>query len=209
MSSFTPQDDLAQIRSMMGRSVKFLSLSPWAAVMAGVYALLGALFAKQYLYDLSRMPLEDEYSFAVLLPVAGIALAVLVLAAATAFGLSHRKARFAGQPFWTPAARRVLANFTVPMLMGGAFVVILYLKGHYPLLAAVMLLFYGVSLFCAGNFTFSDVRMLGVLEMLTGLMAAFLPEKGLLLWAFGFGVLHLVYGGILYWKYERNQAASR
>ncbi|MEY4106882.1 MAG: hypothetical protein RL181_1224 [Bacteroidota bacterium] len=209
MSSFTPQDDLAQIRSMMERSVKFLSLSPWAAVMAGVYALLGALFAKQYLYDLSRMPLEDEYSFAVLLPVAGIALAVLVLAAATAFGLSHRKARFAGQPFWTPAARRVLANFTVPMLMGGAFVVILYLKGHYPLLAAVMLLFYGVSLFCAGNFTFSDVRMLGVLEMLTGLMAAFLPEKGLLLWAFGFGVLHLVYGGILYWKYERNQAASR
>jgi len=200
---------LAQIRSMMERSVKFLSLSPWAAVMAGVYALLGALFAKQYLYDLSRMPLEDEYSFAVLLPVAGIALAVLVLAAATAFGLSHRKARFAGQPFWTPAARRVLANFTVPMLMGGAFVVILYLKGHYPLLAAVMLLFYGVSLFCAGNFTFSDVRMLGVLEMLTGLMAAFLPEKGLLLWAFGFGVLHLVYGGILYWKYERNQAASR
>lgn len=200
---------MAQIRSMMERSVKFLSLSPWAAVMAGVYALLGALFAKQYLYDLSRMPLEDEYSFAVLLPVAGIALAVLVLAAATAFGLSHRKARFAGQPFWTPAARRVLANFTVPMLMGGAFVVILYLKGHYPLLAAVMLLFYGVSLFCAGNFTFSDVRMLGVLEMLTGLMAAFLPEKGLLLWAFGFGVLHLVYGGILYWKYERNQAASR
>ena len=209
MSSFTPQDDLAQIRSMMERSVKFLSLSPWAAVMAGVYALLGALFAKQYLYDLSRMPLEDEYSFAVLLPVAGIALAVLVLAAATAFGLSHRKARFAGQPFWTPAARRVLANFTVPMLMGGAFVAILYLKGHYPLLAAAMLLFYGVSLFCAGNFTFSDVRMLGVLEMLTGLMAAFLPEKGLLLWAFGFGVLHLVYGGILYWKYERNQVASR
>ena len=209
MSSFTPQDDLAQIRSMMERSVKFLSLSPWAAVMAGVYALLGALFAKQYLYDMRLAPFEDGGDFAVLLPIAGIALAVLVLAAATAFGLSHRKARFAGQPFWTPAARRVLANFTVPMLMGGAFVVILYLKGHYPLLAPVMLLFYGVSLFCAGNCTFSEVRMLGVLEMLTGLMAAFLPEKGLLLWAFGFGVLHLVYGGILYWKYERNQAASR
>jgi hypothetical protein len=95
------------------------------------------------------------------------------------------------------------------MLVGGAFVAILYAKGHYSLLAAAMLLFYGVSLFCAGNFTFSDVRMLGVLEMLTGLMAAFLPVQSLLLWAFGFGVLHIVYGAILYWKYERNQSTSR
>lgn len=209
MYSFTPQDDLAQIRSMMERSVKFLSLSPWAAVMAGVYALLGTLFAKQHLHDVSRMPFEGEGSAAVVLPVAGIALAVLVLAAGTAFGLSYRKARSAGQPFWTPAARRVLANFAIPMCVGGIFVAILYVKGHYSLLAAAMLLFYGVSLFCAGNFTFSDVRTLGVLEMLTGLMAAFLPVKSLLLWAFGFGVLHIIYGGILYWKYERNRATSR
>jgi hypothetical protein len=209
MPSFTPQDDLVQIRSMMERSVKFLSLSPWAAVMAGVYALLGALFAKQYLYDMSRVPFEDGGDVAALFPLVGIALAVLVLAAGTAFVLSHRKARSAGQPFWTPAARRVLANFTLPMLVGGAFVAILYAKGHYSLLAAAMLLFYGVSLFCAGNFTFSDVRMLGVLEMLTGLMAAFLPMQSLLLWAFGFGVLHIVYGAILYWKYERNQSTSR
>lgn len=202
------QDDLAQIRAIMERSTKFLSLSSWSSLMAGVYALIGAALAYRYIYYSDKVlygDIKHNVLGAETLPLLLIAAGVLVLAAGTALGLSYRKAHRAGQRLWTPAARRTLVNFAVPMLAGGIFILVLYSRGFYSLIAASTLLFYGLALINAGNFTFSDIRTLGMLEVLLGLLAAIFPGKGLLFWALGFGVLHLVYGAVLYWKYERNQ----
>lgn len=199
-------DDLAQIRSIMERSTKFLSLSAWAAIMAGIYALIGAYIAYRMIYDapitrydsLPESPIHSE-----VLPLFLLALSVLAMALGTTVLLSYRKAQKAGQKLWTRSAIRVLVNFILPLAAGGFFVLILYIRGFYSLIAASTLMFYGLALLNAGNFTFSDIRKLGVLEIIVGLLAALFPGKGLLFWAFGFGVLHIVYGGILYWKYER------
>lgn len=199
-------DDLAQIRSIMERSTKFLSLSAWAAIMAGIYALIGAYIAYHMIYDapitrydsLPESPIHPE-----VLPLFLLALSVLAMALGTTVLLSYRKAQKAGQKLWTRSAIRVLVNFILPLAAGGFFVLILYSRGFYSLIAASTLMFYGLALLNAGNFTFSDIRKLGVLEIIVGLLAALFPGKGLLFWAFGFGVLHIVYGGILYWKYER------
>ncbi len=86
---------------------------------------------------------------------------------------------------------------------------VLYSRGFYSLLAASTLIFYGLALVNAGNFTFSDIRVLGVWEVLLGLLAAVFPGKGLLYWALGFGVLHIIYGVVLYRKYERNSTETR
>jgi len=200
-------DDLAQIRAIMERSKKFLSLSPWAAIMAGVYALAGAGWAYWEIYY-SPVVIYDQLETGRIAPsVYGlllIAAAVFVLAAGTGLWVSYRKAQQAGQSLWSPAATRLAVNFAVPLLAGGIFVVILFFRGYYSLLAPSTLVFYGLALVNAGNFTFSDIRSLGLCEIAVGLLAALFPGKGLIFWAIGFGLLHLIYGVLMYWKYERN-----
>ncbi len=207
MTQSKVQDDLAQIRAIMERSTRFLSLSSWASLLAGVYALAGAgiayrhiYFSKEILYGRLKYDLFGPET----LPLLLLAAAVLVLATGTALGLSYRKAHLAGQKLWTKAARRAFVNFAVPMIAGGVFVWVLYARGFYSLIAASTLIFYGLALLNAGNFTFSDVRALGIWEIAIGLLAAIFPGKGLLFWALGFGMLHIVYGVVLYWKYERK-----
>lgn len=200
-------DDLAQIRSIMERSTKFLSLSAWAAIMAGVYALIGAGIAYRIIYFspiVRYEALTQSFFHPDVLPLFLVAISVFVFAAATAIWLSYRKAKQAGQKLWTRSAIRVLVNFIIPLAAGSVFVLILYGRGYYSLIAASTLVFYGMALLNAGNFTFSDIRLLGISEILVGLLAALFPGKGLYFWAFGFGVLHIVYGIIMYWKYERG-----
>ncbi len=206
MTNVKHLDDLAAIRSIMERSTKFLSVSAWAAIMAGIYALLGAYAAYRIIYSAPEVLYKNLTSRLITpetLPLFGIALAVLLLATGTAIWLCHRKAQKAGQRLWNRSALRLFANFAFPMAVGGIVVVIFYWRGYYSLLAATCLIFYGMALVNAGNFTFSDVRKLGVLEVATGLLALVFPGKGLLFWAFGFGVLHVVYGILMYWKYEK------
>lgn len=206
MSNSKHLDDLAQIRSIMERSTKFLSLSAWAAIMAGVYALIGAWIGYRIIYFSPKLRYEaltQSLLHPDVLPLFLVALIIFVLATVTTLWLSHRKAQRAGQKLWTRSAIRVLINFVIPLAAGGFFVLILYSRGHYSLIAASTLIFYGMALLNAGNFTFSDIRLLGVLEILVGLFAALFPGKGLYFWAFGFGILHIIYGIILYWKYEK------
>ena len=200
-------DDLAAIRSIMERSTKFLSLSALAAIMAGVYALAGAVIAYRVIYTAPAVLYPDLAGGRLITPATSpllvIALSVLLLAIGTGLWLSYRKAQKAGQPLWNRSALRLVVNFSFPMAVGGFVVIVFYLRGYYSLLAASTLIFYGLALINAGNFTFSDVRKLGVLEVLTGLTALIFPGKGLQFWAFGFGILHLIYGVLMYRKYER------
>lgn len=188
-------DDLAQIRSIMERSQKYLSLSPWAAIMAGLYALMGStamwIMYPQVFQTWTTDALRREDLVKIL---ALIATAILLLAGLTAITLNARHARRNGDTLWTSAARRLALNFIFPMLVGGVFILALCLKGYYDFTPAAMLVFYGLALLNAGNFTFSDVRLLGVVEMCTGLCAAFWTDIGLWWWVFGFGWVHIFYG---------------
>ena len=209
MNTTKSLDDLAQIRSIMERSKKFLSLSPWAAILAGFYALVGAGLAYREIYR-SPVVLYEQLERGLTNPsfdtLWGIAIGVFLFAGFTALWVSYRKAQRAGETLWSKPAIRLAVNFAIPMLAGGAFVILLFLRGYYDLLAASTLLFYGFALLNAGNFTFSDIRNLGMSEMLVGIAALFFPGKGLFFWALGFGVLHIVYGILMYWKYERKAA---
>ncbi len=212
MLSHNKQDDIAQIRAIMERSTRFLSLSAWASLLAGVYALVGAWLAYKYIYFAPQVlygHLQNNLFAPQVVPLLLIAGSVFVMAAATGIGLSWHKARKAGERLWTRSARRALANFVIPMMAGVVFIVVLYVRGYYGLIAASTLIFYGLALLNAGNFTFSDVRTLGMLQMFTGLLAAIFPSKGLLFWAMGFGLLHIVYGVLLHWKYERKHPAAK
>jgi predicted lysophospholipase L1 biosynthesis ABC-type transport system permease subunit len=199
--------DITAIRSMMERASKFLSLSGLSGISAGAVALAGAWTANWAVQRSgAHIPLPGEQGagdawlgrFLI-----ADAFSVLVIALACSTFFSVRMARKKGYPLWGPTTAYLLAALMIPLAAGGAFCGVLVMHGVYGLLPAVMLVFYGLALLNAGNFTFGEVRYLGIIDILLGLIAGFQPALGLILWAGGFGLLHIVYGILLYTKYEK------
>lgn len=199
--------DLTEIRSMMERSTKFLSLSGISGIMAGIYALVGAFVAFRFFYidngsviknTLNGQQLTQEVEYLILL-----AIAVLVLAVGTAIIFSLKKSGKQGEKLWNSSARRLVINMAIPLITGGIFILILISKGLYGFLAPASLVFYGLALVNASKFTFEEIKSLGIVQVLLGLLAFYFIELGLLLWAVGFGLMHIVYGIVMHLKYEK------
>ena len=204
------QDDLASIRSLMERSSKFISLSGLSGILAGVYALLGAGGAYYFVYGSGNArPYYTQPEITVFLlntliiRLVCIAVVVLVASLATGFILTSRKAKKNGQPIWGNTSRALLFNMALPLVSGGLLILILLFRSYYGIVSPASLIFYGLALVGASNFTYKDVRYLGICEIVLGLVAACLPGYGLLFWAIGFGVLHIIYGSMMYFKYDR------
>ena len=199
--------DIAEIRSMMERSSKFLSLSGWAGIMAGIYALAGAFIAFKFLNfnpdELIAGNLEAGSIFSSLSKVIWLAIIVLILAISTASFLSFRKADKKGEKIWNPTTRRLLLSMSVPLVAGGLVIIVLISKGLTGLIAPLTLLFYGLALYNASGFTLNEVKTLGFIQIGLGLISACFIEYGLFIWAAGFGVVHIIYGVYMHYKYER------
>ena len=198
--------DLAEIRSMMERSSRFMSLSGLAGIMAGIYALAGAFIAYKIFYFSPDDILAERSPGRLPTGMAGVivlALVVLILAIGTAIFLSARKANKRGEKAWNPSSRRLLTHMAVPLVAGGTFILILILKGLLGLIMPASLIFYGLALYNASKFTYEDVKFLGIIQIILGLLSSLLVEYGLLLWAFGFGAVHIAYGIYMHFRYER------
>lgn len=199
--------DLSDIRNMMEKSSRFISLSGLSGVFAGVFALIGAYAAHSYLQGniytyqefISLAQYSETMNFLLL-----DAIFVLVLSITTGILLTTRKARKNGQKLLDATAKRLLINLFIPLAAGGIFCIALLLRGDIALIAPCTLLFYGISLLNASKYTFNDIRYLGICQILLGLISAFYVGYGLLFWSLGFGVLHILYGSLMYFKYERK-----
>ncbi len=197
-------EDLKDIRSIMDRSSRFISLSGMAGVVAGLLALGGAYLAYQTVYQdqdyLSyRTAIMDRETILTLL---GIAVGVLVLSFAGGVFFTRQKARKNNLQLWDNQARRMLINLMIPLVAGGILCLILLSKGLIGLIAPLTLVFYGLGLINASKYTLSEIRSLGLMEVLLGLAGCQFIGFGLLLWAVGFGILHIIYGIVMYLKYE-------
>ena len=205
-----PKEDLLAIRNMMERSSKFLSLSGLSGVFAGFCALAGAAVAYflildsgQVQYDQYLRGLGDVSTSAVRMLLAIDALVVLIIATLGAFYFSMRKSRKANQPFWTNSSKRLLGHLFIPLVTGGLFAVLLVARNNMELVASVTLIFYGLSLVNAGKFTFGEIHYLGLTQIVLGILAGIFVNHGLLFWAVGFGLMHIVYGVVMYFRYDR------
>lgn len=189
-------EDLKHIRSMMERSSKFLSLSGMSGVSAGLFALLGAFVACQMLNG--RLRFTDD------LVIDFVVLAALVLVCALVSGLffCYKKSKKNKVNIWMPVTKHIVIDFSIPMLVGGLFCLILIVQNLSFMVASTMLVFYGLALISAGSRTYGDIKVLGLCEISLGLLAGIIADKGLLFWAVGFGVLHIIYGIVLYLKYD-------
>ncbi len=195
--------DIQDIKKMMDRSTQFLSLSGLAGILAGVYALLGAYAAKQiYNMNYGNYITLESNSFKT---IVGIAMGVLFMSVVTAYILTARKAKKQGETVWNSTSKRLAGNFLIPLVTGGIFCLLLLRNGSYGLIAPVTLIFYGLACVNASKYTMRDVRYLGLTVILIGLVATEFSGYGLEFWALGFGVCHILYGAMMYYKYDRNE----
>ncbi len=204
-------DDIKEIRALMERSSLFLSLSGIAGIIVGILAFLGVTAVYVFLgvsptapgyYELYIDGSADERrSFYVFL-FSDFTL-VLILSLCIGVLFAAQKAQKQKLPIWDATAKRLLVNMFIPLVAGGLFCLILFYHGNLALIAPCTLIFYGLALLNASKYTINDIRNLGLIELLTGLVAALFIDYGMLLWLFGFGILHIVYGTTIYFKYER------
>ena len=218
-----PHEQLKEIRSLMERSTRFMSLSGWTGIMAGIYSLLGALAAYYVIFKmnfLENIPadvetygsgrvvnynyengLSDLFSEKNMLLVL-IAVLVILFSAGTAFYQSSVKAKIQGVKLWNSTTRRLFVQVAIPLAAGGIFCLALLFYGNAGLIAPAMLIFYGFALLNGSKYTLKEFHSLALCEIGLGLISLFFIGYGLYFWSIGFGVLHIIYGILMQKRYK-------
>nr|WP_299070351.1 hypothetical protein [uncultured Allomuricauda sp.] len=193
-------DDISQIKDLMNRSSRFISLSGLSGILAGLYSIAGAIITYVFLLPQGDYVVLHSWNFRL---IVGILIAVAVLSLVTAYLLSSKKAKKNNENIWDETTKRLLISFLVPLVTGGIYILIKLNSQHYGLTGSLMLIFYGLALVNASKYTIGNVKYLGYAEIVLGLICAALPGYGFWFWVVGFGVLHIVYGSLIYFKEEK------
>ncbi len=201
--------EVRDIRNMTERSSRFISLSGMSGIAAGVFALAGAAVARYGLFEdyYNRYEVRGYFTgeHFTQLKYKLIGLAVIVFAAAflSAFYFTWKKSRSQGVKLWNSTTRRLVWNMAIPLVAGGVFILGMLQYDDWRYVAPACLLFYGLALVNASKYTLTDIRYLGYCEIVLGLLNMLWIGYGLYFWAMGFGIMHIVYGIMMWWKYER------
>jgi lysylphosphatidylglycerol synthetase-like protein (DUF2156 family) len=203
-----PSDPLQQvheIRSIMERSSRFISLSGLSGVVAGVTALVGAALAYKRLgSEWSEWRIDIRYyNMETFIDLVLIAVGVLVVAVGFGLVFTIRHSKRKGQQIWDKTGQRLILNLVLPLVVGGLYCLILMSQNYFYLVAPSTLIFYGLALVNASKYTLNDIRWLGLCEIGLGLLGTVYLGYGLVIWAIGFGFLHIIYGTAMWWKYEK------
>lgn len=210
--------EIQHIRNMMERSSRFISLSGLSGIAAGVCALIGAWFANQVISGhggpsafthgrgfFEDLTLHDFINSRLLL----IATLTFVAALCASFVFTYLRSKDKNIPVWGSAAKRLLINVAIPMIAGGIYIVRQVQLGNYGLVAPGCLIFYGLALINASKYTLNEIRYLGYLQVILGLINCWVIGYGLYFWAAGFGFLHIIYGVVMWYRYERVSLLNR
>lgn len=211
MSTDKYLEDIKEIKSLMNKSTRFISLSGMSGVMAGIYALIGSaagyIIIRNAQRNGQRDTLDRLFSTAwdqnPSLQILVVAFVVLVMAVVTAFFLTKAKAAKHKQKVWTKQSIRLVVHFTIPLAIGAFFTLALLQYNLIELVAPAMLVFYGLACINAAQYTLGTVRYLGLSCAILGLINTQFIGYGLYFWAAGFGICHIIYGAVMYYKYDR------
>lgn len=202
-------EDLQHIKRMMERSSRFISLSGFSGISAGLCALIGAWFAHAKIAcwvkgDCTIDGLIDRGGIQLLNDLMWIATLTFVAAFISAFFFTYLRSKKNNIPMWGTTTIRLFWNTTIPLAVGAIFLIKLMQLNAFEMVAPGCLIFYGLALVNASKYTLGEIRYLGYGQIALGIMNLWNVGYGLYFWAMGFGVLHIVYGILMWYKYERD-----
>ncbi|MFY9242934.1 MAG: hypothetical protein WAO74_07905 [Polaribacter sp.] len=194
--------DISEIKTLMNKSSRFISLSGLSGILAGIYALIGAAYAYWLVNNSGRdyLILDGKIFRLIILDL----VIITSLSIGTAIFLTTKKAKKNDEKIWDSLTKRLLTSFIVPLLAGGIYIIIILNNQKYGQTGALMLLFYGLALLNASKYTLGDIKYLGYTQIVLGLISALYPGYGFWFWVLGFGIMHIIYGALMYFKYDRN-----
>jgi len=207
MQSNQQLEALQDIKKMMERSSRFISLSGFSGISAGLCAFVGAWLGWKEIqsfkqgtgiYSDHRSVLELEKALITI--ASGVLIAALILA----FLFTYRRARKNNLSVWDLTARRLMINTLVPLATGGLFIMGLMYHGATAFVGPACLVFYGLALVNGSKYTLGEIRYIGYGEIILGLLNLWMLGYSLVFWTIGFGGLHIFYGIIMWWKYDRK-----
>tara|TARA_R110002050_G_scaffold300276_1_gene468484 strand:+ start:61080 stop:61688 length:609 start_codon:yes stop_codon:yes gene_type:complete len=194
--------DLNEIKDLMNKSSRFISLSGLSGILAGIYALIGATVAYWLVtqYSYGTLILDGNIYRLVMLDLCLVAFFSII----TGIVLTTRKAKKNNAKMWDATSKRLVINFLIPLVAGGLYILIILSNGKYGQTGGLMLIFYGLALVNASKYSIGDIQYLGYTEIILGLIATLLPGYGFWLWVLGFGVMHILYGTWMHLKYDKK-----
>ena len=196
---------IQEMRNMMDQATRFKLISGLSGMIAGILSLLSlyVIYIMSGISPFEVEALERVWRGSNPILISCIFISLFVACMGLGLYMSRRNARQAGKNAWDGSAKRLVFSLLIPVLTGGVFSMLLIQLGLVSLFAPVTLLFYGMGLLSASKFTLDAVRTVGLIFIGLGLLATGILSYGLLIWTLGFGLVHIVYGFIIYVKYER------
>jgi hypothetical protein len=199
MTQDTSMDTLQDIRHIMRRSTVFLSLSGWSGVAAGVISIIGAVAANILIKgQTTNDQVLNNPSSGLINQLVILAIVVFLVVLGVVYFMTKKQASKDNTGVWDPAARKMMAALFIPVVAGAIFIFGLIHHQAYQLAVPSSLIFYGLGLISASKYTFTDIKYVGLANIALGLICMFLPEFGLYFWAAGFGLLHIIYGILMF-----------
>ena len=213
MKNNQPESDLGLIKDLMEKSTKFSNLSGMAIFFTGILAVIGASFVY---FDIGFSFSEVHISYAQLINQTGepedlflklkllvfIASLILISSLIIIYITALKKSGKEGSPLFNSSFSRALKSLFIPLFSGGIFCLLLLNHHMYGLVAPATLIFYGLGLVSSSKFSYNELEFLGFFELLLGFTASFYIGSGLLFWIIGFGFSHIVFGLLIYFKYD-------
>lgn len=198
----TYAEDLKDIRKMMSRSSRFHALSGVSGISAGIVALLGSCLVW---FQLNSANIQIGFHSVTMdltlkWQLLWIALGTLLLAKTFVVILTWKKMKKQQVSFKSKQISRLLVHLFLPLLTGGLIIIKFLFNGYLGLSIAFSLLFYGLALINVSKYTLDDIRVLGIIQTVLGLLAVYFSDFSLYLWTAGFGITHILFGIYLHRK---------
>ena len=180
-------EQLKYIRETMARTGSFTAVPGWGGVAMGVSALVAAIVAARQ---------SDPRMWGI------VWMCEVILALAIGSAFIHRKLTSGEREIFGRPGRQFFLSFSPPVFAGGVLTWGLYHHGDWAIMPGLWLLLYGAGVVTAGAFSVRVVPIMGVCFMGLGAAALLSPAAwGNWYLAFGFGVVHIVFGLIIARRY--------
>jgi len=201
MDNASAHEELKVIRSLMERPVKYSTQSGLAGILAGLIALAG-MFADMYVSSHYEMTTVIGLCFCIWGGVLGLSLL-------TVAGLTRLREIRQGMPLWSAVKMRILLAILPSFVAGvGVTMAIIFRwfmndgPNEWGLIIPIWMLFYGVACWQVGEFSVKELRWMGAIFIVAGLIsAAFFQNVPYLIFGVSFGGFHILYGVIVWLRY--------